>query len=166
MTFWKNPRYREFETTVAEGDPLRGCPRRELPWEVAALEFRDAKGDLWNATMTCVEIEPEIAGPFVATCLEARFTCTPSDERLRELGLSPNRIHWAANGRLTILPLDRRIRFREKIDGIEKVGRAWLEKNARPLVEGFTDADKAQAIHAWMQNLRFSRFSGEDEEPV
>lgn len=159
MSFWKNPRYRDFESVVQDGDPLRGCPRLSLPWKVGELDYRDATGDQWLVEALCIELEPEVAGAFVSVKVEVRFVCRPSAERLARLGLAPSRLEWLAQGELEILPFSRRIGFRAKVDLIETICRAWLQREVSGLTNSVAEEQKAAAISEWLGEQRFSRFS-------
>jgi hypothetical protein len=159
MSFWKNPRYQNFEETTREGDRLRGEVHRNFPWELLSTNHSDAEGDLWKITITCINVTPAKTGTDVLATIEAKAECQLPAERLRALGFSPSRMEWMGVSANNIICEKVSAEIKLKLEQLEFVAKANAKKYQTYLNNRYNSARKQEFIRSHVENRGFSRFS-------
>jgi len=159
MSFWKNPRYDNFEETTRGGDRLRGEVHRNFPWKILSINHLDAEGDVWTITITCTQVTPAKMGPEVVATLEARAECQLSAERLRSMGFSSSRLDWMGVSSNEIIKEQVSAEIKLKLEQLEFVAKANAKKYQNYLTNKYNSSHKQNIIRSHVENRAFSRFS-------
>lgn len=159
MSFWKNPRYQNFEETTRDGDRLRGEVHRNFPWELLNTSHCDAEGDTWKITITCISVTPAKNGNEVLATLEAKAECQLPSERLRQLGFSPSRMEWMGVSANNIICEKVSAEIKLKLEQLDFVAKANAKKYQKYLNNRYSSARKQECIRSHIENRGFSRFS-------
>ncbi len=158
MNFWKNERYKSFENITRTGDPIRGETFQNFPWHLASANIHDPQQDPWELSIHCISVVPAKIGNEVTATLEASARCKLSNERLKALGYSPERLEWLGLDPHEILSERVSAEVKLKLEQLELVAKGNLKKFEAYITKNYNENRKSEMIRNRIDSSRFSRF--------
>jgi phage I-like protein len=158
MNFWKNEDWEKLEKG-ADGDSLRGLPKKEFPWALHSEDYVDAEGDMWKCDCSCLAIEPAKDNKKVLATLKLSSKGKINPKNLDKMGFSSERLGHLMDRQATeiVFSLEKTIEAAEA--DLEKIALKWLEAEKNRNKLKWTFNAKQKEIWGNVRVQPFSKFS-------